>query len=114
MASRGLDFEDVRLIVQFDPPASITDYVNRMGRTARIGNYGMSLIFLTEGEVGYVQKLKDNGIQIEKFEQESYNQFIEDKFKSQFREDYGAQTFLSFRIREVSILTSAPWLIMCR
>ena len=59
MASRGLDFDDVKLIVQLDPPPTITDYVNRMGRTARIGNYGLSLLFLTGTELGYVEKLKE-------------------------------------------------------
>jgi len=62
VASRGLDFDDVKLIIQMDPPSSITDYVNRMGRTARIGNYGMSLLFLTGVELDFVGKLYDKGL----------------------------------------------------
>lgn len=61
VASRGLDFDDVKLIVQLDPPETITDYINRMGRTARIGNYGMSLLFLTGTELGYVDLLTQKG-----------------------------------------------------
>lgn len=61
VASRGLDFDDVKLIIQYDAPPTVTDYVNRMGRTARIGNYGMSLLFLTESEKGYIEHLQENG-----------------------------------------------------
>ncbi len=59
VASRGLDFEDVKLIVQFDPPQSVTDYVNRMGRTARIGHKGLNLLFLTNNETGYIKMLEN-------------------------------------------------------
>lgn len=58
VASRGLDFEDVKLIIQFDPPQSVTDYVNRMGRTARIGHKGLNLLFLNAHETGYIKMLE--------------------------------------------------------
>jgi Superfamily II DNA and RNA helicases len=66
VASRGLDFDDVKLIIQLDAPPTITDYVNRMGRTARIGHYGLSLLFLTESEKDYVKKLKENSTPIKR------------------------------------------------
>ena len=66
VASRGLDFDDVKLIIQFDPPTSMIDYVNRCGRTARINNYGMSLIFLTYAEIKYIDKLQQKGIELMK------------------------------------------------
>lgn len=100
VASRGLDFEDVRLIIQFDAPSSMTDYVNRMGRTARIGNYGMSLLFLTNSETDYIQMLGEKGINVERYEQEEYNDFIEDKIRKDLNEEMSAHTFLISRIRE--------------
>jgi ATP-dependent RNA helicase DDX31/DBP7 len=36
VASRGLDFKKVEWVVQFDLSSSVKDYVNRVGRTARI------------------------------------------------------------------------------
>ena len=60
VGSRGLDFDDVKLIIQFDPPPTVTDYVNRMGRTARIGHFGVSLLFLAPSETGYIGRLKEN------------------------------------------------------
>lgn len=48
MASRGLDFPDVTNILVFDPPDSYDDYVNKVGRTARINKNGISLMVLFE------------------------------------------------------------------
>lgn len=36
VASRGLDFKKVEWVVQYDLSSNVKDYVNRVGRTARI------------------------------------------------------------------------------
>jgi ATP-dependent RNA helicase DDX31/DBP7 len=46
VASRGLDFKKVEWIVQYDLSSSVKDYVNRVGRTARIATSGSSLCFV--------------------------------------------------------------------
>lgn len=48
VASRGLDFPDVSSILLFDPPDSFDDYINKVGRTARINRNGLSLLVLFE------------------------------------------------------------------
>ncbi len=40
VASRGIHVEAVPLVVHFDPPADLTDYVHRAGRTGRAGADG--------------------------------------------------------------------------
>jgi superfamily II DNA/RNA helicase len=48
VASRGLDFPDVANIMLFDPPDGKDDYINKVGRTARIDQNGSSLLVLCE------------------------------------------------------------------
>lgn len=40
LAARGLHVDDVACVVHFDPPADLTDYTHRSGRTARAGATG--------------------------------------------------------------------------
>ena len=40
VASRGLDFKNVGWIVQYDLSSQVKEYVNRIGRTARIAGEG--------------------------------------------------------------------------
>ncbi|EKF35339.1 ATP-dependent DEAD/H RNA helicase, putative [Trypanosoma cruzi marinkellei] len=57
VAARGLDMPRVDWIVHYDPPTDPACYVHRIGRTARIGNVGDSLLFLMPHEAGYVSYL---------------------------------------------------------
>lgn len=66
VASRGLDLPNVDLVIEYDPAFSKDDHLHRIGRTARAGRDGRSLIFLQPGnEEKYVDILKegrrDNG-----------------------------------------------------
>ncbi|XP_057689008.1 probable ATP-dependent RNA helicase DDX31 [Corythoichthys intestinalis] len=57
VAARGLDLPQVTWIVQYTPPCSLSEYVHRAGRTARMGSGGSSLLFLTPGESAFVDEL---------------------------------------------------------
>lgn len=46
VASRGLDIEDVTHVVNYDMPASMDDYIHRIGRTGRAGKRGVALTFV--------------------------------------------------------------------
>lgn len=48
VAARGLDIPDVKMVVQYDLPGNIDDYVHRIGRTGRRGNTGVALSFTNE------------------------------------------------------------------
>lgn len=55
VASRGLDFKKVDWVVQWDLSSQVKEYVNRVGRTARIASAGQSLCFvMTPTELEYV------------------------------------------------------------
>lgn len=51
VASRGLNLH-VDLVVQFDPPQQLGEYVHRSGRTARLGSTGIAVLMLLESEQG--------------------------------------------------------------
>jgi ATP-dependent RNA helicase DDX3X len=46
VASRGLDFPDIALVVQFNLPKEIEIYTHRIGRTGRIGQVGIALAYV--------------------------------------------------------------------
>ncbi|KAI8110059.1 hypothetical protein M9435_001739 [Picochlorum sp. BPE23] len=57
VASRGLDFPEVSMIIQYDSPTSPEEYVHRVGRTARCGKGGNALLFVLPLECGFINYL---------------------------------------------------------
>ena len=47
VVSRGIDIDDIELVINFDVPKQAEDYVHRIGRTARAGAKGIGLTFVT-------------------------------------------------------------------
>lgn len=50
IVSRGIDIDDISLIINFDVPYDAEDYVHRIGRTARAGDSGMAITFISPEE----------------------------------------------------------------
>ncbi|KAK4158143.1 P-loop containing nucleoside triphosphate hydrolase protein [Chaetomidium leptoderma] len=48
VAARGLDVKQLKLVVNYDAPSHLEDYVHRAGRTGRAGNTGTAVTFITE------------------------------------------------------------------
>lgn len=68
VAARGLDIPKVDWIIQFDPPDDPRDYIHRVGRTARAGKSGKSLLFLLPSEQGFLQFLAAAKVPLNKYE----------------------------------------------
>lgn len=47
VAARGLDVKQLKLVVNYDAPNHMEDYVHRAGRTGRAGNTGVAVTFVT-------------------------------------------------------------------
>ncbi|PVU95202.1 hypothetical protein BB561_001979 [Smittium simulii] len=46
VASKGLDFSEIKHVINFDMPRDIEDYVHRIGRTGRSGKTGLATTFV--------------------------------------------------------------------
>lgn len=51
VASRGLDIEHIKHVINYDPPQVVEDYVHRIGRTARAGRSGSSVNFILSKDI---------------------------------------------------------------
>lgn len=51
VAARGIDVDDVDLVINFDVPQDVEYYVHRIGRTARAGRQGRSITFVGPKEI---------------------------------------------------------------
>ena len=51
VAARGLDIEDLALVVNYDLPNESENYVHRIGRTARAGKTGLAITLASEQDV---------------------------------------------------------------
>ncbi len=60
IAARGIDVDDIELVLNFDLPEQIDDYVHRIGRTGRAGRSGKAISFAApeqKSDVAQIQRL---------------------------------------------------------
>ncbi len=46
--SRGIDIEDIGLVINYDVPGDAEDYIHRIGRTARAASLGVAITFIND------------------------------------------------------------------
>jgi len=51
VVSRGIDIDDIDLVINYDVPRDPEDYVHRVGRTARAAKKGMAITFVNEKQM---------------------------------------------------------------
>lgn len=81
VAARGLDVKQLKLVVNYDAPNHLEDYVHRAGRTGRAGNTGTAVTFLTGDQERYsvdiAKALKQSGQQVPDDVQKMVDSFLE-------------------------------------
>ncbi|KAJ1981952.1 ATP-dependent RNA helicase [Dimargaris cristalligena] len=68
VAARGLDIPEVDWIVQCEAPDDPANYIHRVGRTARAGRNGQSVLFLLPNEIKYLQYLKIAKVPLQEYD----------------------------------------------
>jgi ATP-dependent RNA helicase DeaD len=58
VAARGIDIDNVTLVINFDVPMEKESYVHRTGRTGRAGNKGKAIMFVNPHEGKYVKAIE--------------------------------------------------------
>ena len=58
IVARGIDIDDIRLVINFDVPHDSEDYVHRIGRTARANSDGVAITFVSEKEQGSFKSIE--------------------------------------------------------
>lgn len=81
VAARGLDVKQLKLVVNYDAPNHLEDYVHRSGRTGRAGNTGTAVTFLTPDQERYsvdiAKALKQSGQPVPEPVQKMVDSFLE-------------------------------------
>lgn len=58
IASRGIDVQNIELVINYDLPESPDDYVHRVGRTGRAGKVGHAISFMMPDQKGKVRMIE--------------------------------------------------------
>lgn len=58
VAARGLQIDDLEMVVNFDVPQDSESYVHRIGRTARAGNEGLAVTLASEGTFSHLMDIE--------------------------------------------------------
>lgn len=80
VAARGLDVKQLKLVVNYDAPNHLEDYVHRAGRTGRAGQKGTAITFLTPEQERYsvdiVKALTQSGAPVPEVVQKMCDDFL--------------------------------------
>lgn len=59
LASRGLDFKNINIVIQFDKPDDLETFIHRSGRCGRQDSFGKVYLFLLETEKNFLNDIID-------------------------------------------------------
>lgn len=57
VASRGIDIHDLTLVINYDFPLNIEEYIHRVGRTGRAGKKGVAISLFSKSDARYASSL---------------------------------------------------------
>jgi superfamily II DNA/RNA helicase len=58
IVARGIDIDDISMVINYDVPHDSEDYVHRIGRTARADRDGVAVTFVNEKDIARFQQIE--------------------------------------------------------
>ena len=58
IVARGIDIDDIQMVINYDVPHDVEDYVHRIGRTARADRDGMAITFVNPQDIRYFNQIE--------------------------------------------------------
>lgn len=58
LLGRGIDIQQVNLVINYDLPHSTEHYIHRVGRAGRFGRKGVAINFVTTGDAQFLANLR--------------------------------------------------------
>jgi translation initiation factor 4A len=59
LLARGIDVQQVSLVINYDLPTNRENYIHRIGRSGRFGRKGVSINFVTPNDVKYLRDIEE-------------------------------------------------------
>jgi translation initiation factor 4A len=58
LLARGIDVQQVSLVINYDLPTNRENYIHRIGRSGRFGRKGVAINFITPGDIRYMKDIE--------------------------------------------------------
>jgi len=58
IVARGIDIDDIAMVINYDVPHDAEDYVHRIGRTARAERDGEAITFVSDKDINYFKEIE--------------------------------------------------------
>lgn len=58
IVARGIDIDDIAMVINYDVPRDVEDYVHRIGRTARADRDGEAITLVRGWDIGYFMEIE--------------------------------------------------------
>ena len=59
LLARGIDVQQVSLVINYDLPTNRENYIHRIGRSGRFGRKGVAINFITTGDAKYMKDIQE-------------------------------------------------------
>lgn len=59
LLARGIDVQQVSLVINYDLPTNRENYIHRIGRSGRFGRKGVAINFITQNDVKYLKDIEE-------------------------------------------------------